>query len=179
MPYNLIKNYPDLLEISHYNLNDRDEILRKIFDRDILENQDFNFRKKTIYPLKTDGDIDMDTLFRHLTTKEIEVKEETGRKYKKRIFENDRSIRLHWVKFHIDEQQEDKIEIFSVEERDQRNRKNIIHTYVWNVESRYVIVLEVQRHKRGYYLLSAHYLNEDWGPKKMKKKLKKKLAKVL
>jgi len=179
MPFNLIKNYPDLLEISQYNLNERDEMLRKIFDRDIQENQDFNFREKTIYPLKTDGDIDMDTLFNHLITKQTEIEDETGRRYKKRVFENDRSIRLHWVKFHIDEQKEDKIEIFSVEERDQVSRTNVLHTYIWNVESRYVIVLEVQRHQRGYFLLSAHYLNEKWGPKKMKKKLKKKLADVL
>jgi len=179
MPLNLIKKYPDLLEISHYSTAERDDMLRKIFDRDIQDNHNFTFRSKTIYPLKTDGEIDMDTLFRHLISKEIELTETSGRKYKKRIFENDRSVHLHWVKFHIEEQQEDKIEIFSVEERDQQRRKNVLHTYVWNIEQKYVIVLEVQRHKQGYYLLSAHYLNEAWGPKNMKRKLKKKLTDVL
>jgi hypothetical protein len=43
-------------------------------------------------------------------------------KYSKRIFDKDRSMRLHWIRHHIEERIPCKIEIFSVEERDVRKR---------------------------------------------------------
>ncbi|WP_088655825.1 hypothetical protein [Geofilum rhodophaeum] len=45
------------------------------------------------------------------------AKQKHGRTYTQRIFEIHRSQRLHWVKYHIDEKTNKKIEIFSTEER--------------------------------------------------------------
>ena len=85
----------------------------------------------------------------------------------------DRSQRLHWIKYHIDENRRENMEIFSIEER--ADRGNVIRTYIYDIDQKYVIVLEPQRSGRDYYLLTAYYLNKSYGVKKMKKKLKKKL----
>ncbi|MBU0561847.1 MAG: hypothetical protein KJ799_17900 [Bacteroidetes bacterium] len=175
MVTNLLKKYPELLEIMHLNERDRKESLKRIFKRDIVENTDFIFRTKQIRPLKIDGKISMETLFDHLTTEE----EEDGYKYKKRIFEKDRSMRIHWIKEHIDESVNDKIEVFSLIERDQKQRKDVTKTYLYNSKEKYVIVFEVQRSGLDYFLLSAYYLNRPGGEKGIKKKLKKKLNEVL
>jgi len=179
MVTNLLKKYPELLDIIHLSEKERTKSLRKIFNRDIEENNDFKFRSKQIRPIKIDGEISMDTLFNHLITKEIEIVEESGNKYKKRIFENDRSLRLHWVKEHIEEKIVDKIQVFSLIERDRKKRKDVPKTYLYNPKEKYVIILEVQRSGIDYYLLSAYYLNKDYGQKQIDNKLKKKLEKVL
>lgn len=179
MPINLTKNYPDLLEILHLRENERTTTLRKIFDRDIENNTNLNFRSKIIRPIKKDGQIDMDTLFNHLITEEIEIEESSGYKYKKREFEPHRSMRLHWIKYHIEENKSDRFEVFSIDERDQRRRINVIKTYLWDIERKYIIVLEPQKSNLDYYLLSAYYLNRDYGVKQMKKRFKKKLNHVV
>lgn len=175
MPTNLLRRYPEFLEILHLFERDRTTTLRKIFDRDIENNTSLNFRSKIIRPIKRDGQIDMDTLFEHLITEEIEIEESSGYKYKKREFEPDRSIRLHWIKYHIEENKSDRFKVFSIDERDQKRRTNVIKTYLWDIEQKYIIVLEPQKSNRDYYLLSAHYLNKDYGVKQMKKKFKRKL----
>ena len=72
------------------------------------------------------------------------------------------------------------IEVFSIVERDQKNRKDIKRTYIYNKTQKYVIVLEPQlRSGNAYYLLTAYYLDEDYGEKMMKKKMKKRLQEVL
>ncbi len=69
---------------------------------------------------------------------------------------------------------EANVEVFSVVERDQKNRKDITRTYIYNIPQKYVIVLEPQvRSGNAYYLLTAYYLDEDYGEKQMKKKMKK------
>ncbi|MBC8486206.1 MAG: hypothetical protein ISS16_07560 [Ignavibacteria bacterium] len=179
MVTNLLKRYPELLEIMHLDERDRTISLRRIFSRDIEDNQEFKFRSKQIRPIKIEGKVNMDNLFNHLIKEEIEIVESSGNKYKKRIFEKDRSMRLHWLKEHIDETILDTIEVFSIVERDTRKRKDVKKTYLYNIKEKYVIVLEVQRSGLDYYLLSAHYLNKKHGQKEMNKKVKKKLQDVL
>lgn len=177
MPFNLLKSYPQLLELVHLNELQRTESLQRIFKRDIEENPGLNFRTKTIRPIKGEEPA-MVLLFRHLTTEEIEVEDENGKKYSKRIFEMDRSQRLHWVRYHLEERKIENVEVFSVEERDQKKRKDIIRTYIYDSEQKYIIVLDPQRTQKDYYLLTAYYLNKDYGEKKIKKLMKKKLPEL-
>ena len=118
-------------------------------------------------------------LFRHLTTEEIEeANEHTGKTYKKRYFEMDRSRRLHWIKFHLEEKKKENIEIFSVEERDQKKRQNIMRTYIYDVDQKYIIVLDPQRTGKDYYLITAFYLNKEYGEKKIRKLFKNRLGEL-
>jgi hypothetical protein len=55
----------------------------------------------------------MDRQFMHLTCEEITETDENGNKYPKRVFDKDRSMRLHWILHHIEECLPAKIEIFS------------------------------------------------------------------
>jgi hypothetical protein len=177
MPLNLLKTYPQLLELGHLNEHQRTESLFRVFKRDIEENLRLNFRTKTIRPIKGEEPA-MVMLFRHLTTEEIEMVDENGNKYPKRIFEIDRSQRLHWVKFHLEERKKENIEIFSVEERDQKKRKDIIRTYIYDTEQKYIIVLDPQRTQKDYYLVTAYYLNKEYGEKKIKRLMKNRLPEL-
>jgi hypothetical protein len=179
MPTNLIKKYPDLLEILHLSESLRNKSLQAIFNRDICYNDNFKFRAKQLRPFLLDGEAPMGTLFNHLTREEVEEVAENDKKFKKRIFEKDRSMRLHWIRFHIEEHQKKDIEIFSVIERDMSERKDVKMTYIYNLEQKYVIVLMVRPGGLEYFFKSAYYLNRDYGEKAMQKKLKKKLAEIL
>lgn len=176
---NYLKKYPELLDLAFYtNERERTESLKRIYLRDIEDNPSLAFRAKRIYPIKDDGEIEMSREFTHLTCKDMD---EEGNGIKHRVFDIHRSQRLHWIKPHIDETtEEEKIEVFSVEERDLKERKDIVRTYIYNVKQKYVIVLEPQqRSGNAYYLLTAYYLDESYGEKMMKKKMKKRLDKVL
>lgn len=176
MAVNLSKRYNAFLELLHYNEADRTASLRRIFDRDIADNPNFMFQNKIIRPLKKEGEIDMESLFSHLTKKSIEVTDDKGRKSKSRSeFDIHRSKRLHWVWHHIQEKKSD-LKVFSLAER--KNGKDVLHTYLFDEEEEYVIVLEPQRSKTDYYLLSAYYLDEDWAKKNMRKKWKRRLSEV-
>ena len=180
MPINLIKRYPELLEILHLNNFQRNESLRSIFNRDIENNENFNFRNKKIYPMKENGRIDMDRQFMHLTCEEMQEKDEEGKLLPpKRIFEKDRSQRLHWIKVLIEELITDNIIVFSVVERDKENRKDVTRTYIYDYREKYVIILECQRNYSTYYLLTAYYFNRDYAEKEIRKKMQKKLPDVL
>lgn len=97
MPFNLLKKYNDLLDITGMNPAQRSQSLRGVFDRDILKNTRFYFNGKPIYPTpKENGEIAMETLFTHLTCRE-EDKETHHRE-----FELSRSQRLHWIRFHVE-----------------------------------------------------------------------------
>lgn len=175
--FNLTKKYPELLDLAHYpNETQRNKVLIAIYERDIEDNPSFKFREKRIYPIKDDGAVEMARELMHLTCKEVE---EDGVKH--RVFDINRSRRLHWIKPHIDETTgEADIEVFSVVERDQKNRKDIARTYIYNKPQKYVIVLEPQvRSGNAYYLLTAYYLDEDYGEKQLKKKMKKCLKELL
>ena len=76
MPFNKLKKYPELLDLNSLDERSRKASLKGIFDRDITENDNFCFRGKRIYPIKTDGEIDMDRELLHLTTEEIEEADE-------------------------------------------------------------------------------------------------------
>lgn len=177
MPLNLIKTYPQLLDIGYLNEYQRTQSLQGIFKRDIENNPGLNFRKKLIRPVKGEEPA-MVLLFKHLTTEETQVEDENGKSYPKRFFEIDRSQRLHWIRHHLEEQKKDNVEIFSVEERDQNKRQDIIRTYIYDTEQKYIIVLDPQRSQKDYYLVTAYYLNKEYGEKKIKKLLKKKLPEL-
>jgi hypothetical protein len=178
MPTNLLKKYPELLEIMHLSESQRTTSLLGIFNRDIRDNSNFKFRSKQIRPILIDGEASIGNLFNHLTREEVDEIDQNGKTFKRRIFEKDRSMRLHWIKFHIDENKKNNMEIFSIIERDPKKRKDVTLTYIYDLEQEYVIVLEPQRSKLDYYLLTAYYLNKDYGHKKMEKKLAKKLSVV-
>lgn len=176
MPLNLLKKYPELLEIGHLIEADRTNSLKAIFKRDIEDNPNLSFREKVIRPIKGEEPA-MQLLFRHLTTEEIEESGEDGKTYKRRIFEIHRSQRIHWIKFHIEERLKDVISVFSTEER--INGKSTFRTYIYDHKQKYVIVMEPQRSGKDYYLLSAYYLNREYGEKMLNKKMKSKLPYLL
>lgn len=178
MPFNLLKRYPDLLELAHLNENARWKSLRGIFDRDITNNGNFSYEGRRIYPIKADGMVNMEIEFNHLTKESVE---DADGKSKPRIYDAFRSERLHWIRPHIEKRINDsEIEVFSVVERDKAKRVEVTRTYIYNKTRKYVIVLEPQtRSGRAYYLLTAYYLNKIYGEKAINKKIKKKLEEVL
>lgn len=176
MPTNLLKRYNEFLELLHYDEVQRTQSLRLIFNRDISDNDQFLFRSKVIRPLKKEGEVDMETLFAHLTKKTQQTTDENGRKIKSRdIFDIERSKRLHWIWHHIQELKND-LKIFSIKER--KDGRDVIRTYIYDEAEEYVIVLEPQRSNQDYYLLSAYYLDEPWASKNMRKKWKNKLQEL-
>lgn len=181
MPLNLIKKYPQLLDIIHLSEQERDLSLRRIFDRDIQDNEHFYFNENQIHPLKdVDGISSLNTLFSHLTKEATKSRDENGKEISCRnVFEPFRSQRLHWIKHHIDGCVNDGIKIFSRIERDLKKRQDITKTYIYNEPQKYVIILECQRSNTHYYLLSAYYLNKDFGEKEMKKKMKNVLPDII
>lgn len=174
MPLNLIKTYFQLLEIAHMNEYQRNQSLQGVFNHDMVNNTNFKFQSKQIRPTKQEGKLPMQTLFQHLTTRED--KDEKGKKLGARSFEMARSVRLHWIKHHIDELKKDNVEVFSYEDR--INRKDVIRTYIYDIDQEYVIILEPQRSGTDYYLLTAYYLNEPGGKKQIEKKRKKRLDEI-
>jgi hypothetical protein len=176
MPFNLLKKYPELLDILHLTPHERTISLKGVFRRDIKDNNSFKFRHKVIRPIKGE-EPEMQLMFRHLTTEEVEEVDDSGRKIKKRLFEIDRSRRLHWIRHHIEENKNTNMEFFSVEERIDGRIK--IRTYIYDIDEKYVIILEPQRSSMDYYLITAYYLNKAWAVKQMKKKMKKRFGEVL
>lgn len=173
MPTNLLKRYPELLEILHLDPKQRTSSLKGIYKRDIEDNPDFKFRNRQIYPIKSDGKVDMERLFTHLTCEEVQEVDDNGKLLPpKRVFEKDRSQRLHWIGHHIKESSPENIQVFTVTERDAKKRQDVTKTYIYDKQQQYVIVLEHQR-KDAYYLLTAYYLNKPHGRKIIEKKMKK------
>lgn len=166
MATNLLRKYPELLQVSHLSPAARTVSLKGVFDRDIRNNSFFKFRTKQINPTSKDGEIPMDTLFHHLTTVV------TDEKTKKREFDIDRSVRLHWIKYHIEEKKKDKMLIFSCKE------PQGIRTYIYDKAEKYVVILEPYRNKDEYYLLTAYHLTGR-NNKKIENKYKRKLNNVL
>lgn len=175
MPFNQTKKYPDLLEFTGYNKRQTIESLRGIFDRDIADNDKFFFRGKRIYPIKSDGLIDLEREFSHLTTEIVKEKDEQGKEIEHRRFDKFRSERLHWIRPHTEERVKDSnIVTFSIRERDCKKRMDINRTYIYNKTRKYVVVFEPQKRSMydGWYLLTAYYLNREYGEKVLNKKLK-------
>src|ERR1700756_91002 len=172
MPFNLIKRYCDLLEIAHFQPHDRTKSLTGVFKQDIENNPSLKFRSKTIRPVqKVDPVADMDELFRHLTTQDD--LDANGKKSGSRSFEIDRSQRLHWIKYHIEEKKTDNIEVFSCVDVTESSGE-VIRTYIYDKDKEYIIILEPYRKPGDYYLITAYYLNKKQGKKQIASKMKKK-----
>jgi hypothetical protein len=168
MALNLLKKYNQLLDIVALNDFQRKKSLRGIFVRDITDNPNFKFQTKQINPTPADGQDSMERLFTHLTTV-ITDKTTNGRE-----FDPARSVRLHWIKYHIDENKTDNMYVFSVAE------PFGTRTYIYDRDEQYVIVLEPLRTKSEYYLLTAYYLEgKDKAREKMMKKYRRKLDDVV
>ena len=169
MPLNQIKKYNELLDITGMSLQQRTTSLKNIFDRDItLDSKNFKFRTKQITPTPLDGEITMDTLFRHLTTVIID------KNSRRREYDVHRSQRLHWVKHHTKETRKDKMLAYSTKE------PNGFRTYIYDIEEKYVIVLEPLRRKNEYYLLTAYYVRgKDAKRNKFEKKYKRRFEELL
>lgn len=165
MPLNLLKIYNQLLDLSVYNTDSqRIASLKGIFQRDIVDNTNFAFKNKKINPTPADGEDTMERLFRHLTTKI------TDKTTKKREFDMSRSVRLHWIKYHIEEKKKNNMLVFSVHE------KEGVRTYIYDIDESYVIVMEPMRNKDEYYLLTAYHLEgKDKARDKMKRKYERRL----
>lgn len=154
------------------NESDRTQTLLKIYRRDIEENLSLVFRGKRIYPTKDeDGEQEMGREFIHLTREEVEEEQPDGKKIKRRVFDMFRSQRLHWIEPHLMETTgESDIEVFSVNQTEPR-------TIIYNRKMKYVVVLLPQKRSKGaYYLLTAYYLNKDYGTKQIEKQFKKRLG---
>lgn len=168
MPFNLLKTYNDLLDITGMSPYNRNISLRGVFDKDITNNNNFKFRSKQITPTPKDGQITMDTLFAHLTTVMVD------KKTRAREYDVHRSQRLHWVKYHIEEKKKENMLVYSVKEPDGTR------TYIYDKDEKYVIVLEPLRNREEYYLLSAYYVRgKDAQRNKFEKKYKRRLPVLL
>ena len=168
MPLNLTKIYNALLDILGMGEKERNTSLRLVFKRD-FEDSTATFRGKASHPTpREDGEIPMDTLFRHLTTEMVDTKT------RERYFEMKRSERLHWVRYHLDEKKKDNMMLFSVQEPEG------LRTYYYDKDEKYVVVLEPRRDGESYYLLTAYYIRgKDAKRDKMEKKYKRRLKEVL
>ena len=168
MPLNLLKKYNSHLDLAGLTEAQRKQSLLGVFNKDIANNNSFKFLNKQITPTPLDGVIKMETLFNHLIT--VIVDKET----RKREFDIHRSLRLHWVKFHIDQMKKENMLHFTVKEPEG------FRTYIYDKDEKYVIVLEPLRNKTEYYLLSAYHLTgKDNKRDKIEKKYKRKLNEVL
>ena len=122
------------------------------------------FQSKKVNPTPAEGLDTMERLFSHLTT--VVVDQNT----RKREFEMNRSLRLHWLKYHLDLNKMENILVFTVEEYNGKR------TYIYDKDEFYVIVLEPLRNKDEYYLLTAYYLEgKDKARDKIFKKYKKRV----
>lgn len=85
-----------------------------------------------------------------------------------------RSRRLHWIKFHIEESKKDNMKVFSIQE------PQGIRTYIYDVDEQYVIILEPLRNKDEYYMLTAYYMEgKDAARNKMDKKYKRRMSTLM
>lgn len=178
--HNLTKIFPELLDINGMNPFQRKQSLRRIYDRDIIGDPNCSFRTKKIYPIKNNDSIDIDRNFDHLTTGDVEkIDPESGRKYTSREFEPCRSIRLHWIKKHLQESTPNSdLIIFSCYMRDKQKRKDILRTLIYNKDHKYVVVLEPQIKSSAYYLITAYYLNKSYGVKEIQKMYKRRVNNI-
>jgi hypothetical protein len=170
MAINFIKKYNVFLELNHFTEVQRTRSLRAIFDRDIRDNTNFTFQKKIIRPLKKEDIIDVESLFKHLTYKTENTKDNKGKIIKSRgVFDFERSKRLHWVLPHIKEKITSELRIYSTNNR--IKGKDIVRTYIHNVTEKYILILEPQRSKMDYYFITAYYLEKKYGGPNMIKQV--------
>lgn len=162
--FNKLKTYNQLLELDDLTPAKRNESLTGVFKRDFVDSSVF-FRGKSVEPTPKNGEDTMSILLRHLTTK-TENKDESHREY-----DRDRSIRIHWIKYHISEKSPAKVEIFSAQD------KSGIRTYIFDRDESYVVILEPRRNGTSYYLITAYYLTGN-NCRKIENKIKRKLPNI-
>lgn len=168
MPFNLLKQYNDLLDLLSLSPIERNRSLRGVFDRDFVQSSQPTFLGKPVFPTPKDGQNTVDTLFAHLTTVIVDKKE------RRREFDMKRSERLHWVRFHLDQRKQVEMRVFSVKEPDG------VRTYIHDMAEKYVVVLEPLKKTPGYYLLTAYYVEgRDAQRDKFDKKYKRRLPNIL
>jgi hypothetical protein len=165
---NLLRKYPELLDLIGSDSHSNRRALYPVFERDIVQNLAFEFRGKAIHPTSQEGQIPMETLYTHLTTVI------TDKATRKREFESTRSVRLHWVKHHIEGEESAKnIAVFSVQEPEG------MRTYIYDKKEKYVIILMPSRYedRNEYYLLTAYPLRGGDG-RKIENKQKRKESEI-
>ncbi|OYU82470.1 MAG: hypothetical protein CFE24_15475 [Flavobacterium sp. BFFFF2] len=145
MPTNYLKKYNQLLELLYSNPFDNVKSIKAVFDRDFNGNYTIKFYSKNIEPTPSDSEDKIERLFNHLT------RVVTDEKTKKREFESERAIRIHWIKHHLEKHLSlPNVLTFKVEDE---NR-----VYLLDKSERYIIVLEPLRNGDAFYLLSAYKL---------------------
>ena len=80
-------------------------------------------------------------------------------------------MRLHWIKYHLEERQPEHLQVFSVKD------KVAIRTYLYDVQESYVIVLEPRGDNRIIYWTAYYLLGRN--RYKIEHKLKRRLAKCI
>jgi hypothetical protein len=161
MPFNQLKRYNSLLDVDSLSGDQRNDSLKKIFKRDFLDSENY-YNNKLVTPTPKEGQVTMDVLFDHLTTK-TEKKDTNSR-----FYDRERSIRLHWIKHHFCNA--DNIDVFSVKD------KNSIRTYLHDINENYVIIIEPKKDDL-YYLITAYYI-EGGNRKKIENKKRRKLSSI-
>lgn len=154
-----MKKYNSLLELDAFDEEKRNDSLFGIFKRDFVESGNY-FREKKVLPSLAESKEAMANLFEHLIT----IK---NKPFQERVYDRYRAIRIHWIKYHLEEKLPGTLHVFSVKD------KAAIRTYLYNEQESYVVILE-PRGKDRYYLLTAYYLlgrNKYKIEKKMKRKL--------
>lgn len=145
MPTNQTKIYNQLLELLYNSERENLNSIRKVYDRDFCNDSVNKFKHYQVIPTPAEGVDVMDRQFKHLTTVI------TDEKTRKREFESDRAIRIHWIKHHL----EGKCEIVAFKVEDEKR------VYLLDKSEKYVIVLEPQRNNEILYLLTAYRLQSS------------------
>ncbi len=180
MPTNLLKKYPELLDLIG-SMSDILKSLRGVYNKDIENNPDFKFRGIPIHPIKsTDGELEMDRTFKHLTTKEFDQYDDSGNllSEKKRAFDANRARRIHWINHNVHETIPENLDIFTVIQWDAKKHQDVKHTYIIDTKGKHVIVFD-RRGQKDFYLLTAFYMDDPYAEKKFKKLKKKRLKDVI
>ena len=145
MPTNLIKTYPNLLELLYSSHFENVNSIKNVFYRDFNIDTPIIFNSKTIQPTPSDGEDKIERLFNHLTRVVVDYKTN------KREFESERSVRIHWIKNHLTKIKNlNHVLSFKVVDE---NR-----VYLLDKTEKYIIILEPLRDGKSYYLLSAYRL---------------------
>lgn len=172
MPFNKLAVYSTLLSLEAYTLQQRNEALLFIYERDIYNNPQLKFRGKGVRPMKSlDNEATKLTHLAHLINKESV--DEFGVK-KRDNFDIQRSKRLHWVKYHICETNPIAIKVFNYIDR----IKGIDYrrTYIYDEVQKYVVILEPKRDgSDNMYLITAFYFDEPYYIKQLNQKFKKRV----
>src|SRR5262245_12076523 len=95
MPTNLLISYNHLLEMLHASQAQNVASIRGVFNRDFVNGAQIVFRNLPILPRPAQDMSPIDQLFWHLTTVEVDPA------IKKRAFDGERSVRIHWIKHHL------------------------------------------------------------------------------